>query len=109
MSNARAGSAIPYSLSIVSGILGVGFCCFFGFGEISSPTIYNLGYILLGIGMLLLVSFGYRGLTEHHKIGNEVWWQLLVVSLIELIFVVLLVAFLFNGLALLSLGGSTIF
>jgi hypothetical protein len=102
----KAGSVITYSSSIVSGIIGVALCCFFGLGEVSSPSGSNFGYILLGGLMVLLIVFGYRGIKERRKLSNEIWWQLLTASLIWVLFLALFVIFIFTYVAILN-GGQT--
>jgi O-antigen/teichoic acid export membrane protein len=108
MSTRRAGSAAIYGICILFGLLGVGLCCFFGFGEVSSPSVYSLSFIVIAMLMILLAAFGYRGLREHRQLGNEVWWQLLIIGLISVGFLAFALLFVFICLALLS-GGQTTF
>lgn len=100
-------SKIAYSSSIVSGIIGIGLSCFFGFSDVSSKSIYNVAYILLGLLMAGLVAFGYRGIEKHRRLADEVWWHLLIALLIWLVFLAQLIVFIFTCIAL-SSGGQTV-
>jgi hypothetical protein len=108
MSKRPVGSMISYCCCIVAGILGIGLCCFFGFGEVSSPGFYDISFVLIALLMVLLIAFGYRGLKERRKIGNEVWWQLLIIGLLGLGSLSFVAIFIFVCIALLS-GGQTTF
>lgn len=109
MRTRSVGSNVAYGVCILSGVIGVGLCCFFGFGEVSSPSVYNIGYVALAILMIMLMAFGYRGITEQRKLGNEIWWQLLIAGLIWAVFLTLFVIFVFTWIAVLSGGRTTVF
>jgi hypothetical protein len=104
----RANTATVYGICILFGLLGVGLCCFFGFGEVSSPGVGSLSFIPIAILMVLLTAFGYRGLREHRELGNEAWWQLLIIGLIAVGFLAFALLFIFICIALLN-GGQTAF
>jgi hypothetical protein len=109
MRTRRAGSVIVYSLCVLSGLLGVGLCCFFGFGELSSPGPYSLVFLLIAALMILLIAFGYRGIRERRRLGNEIWWQLLIIGLVGIGFLAFATLFILLCITLLSEGRSTIF
>jgi hypothetical protein len=105
----RTGSVITYGLCILCGLFGVGLCCFFGFGEVASRGLSSLIFLLIAATMVLLVAFGFRGIRDHRRIGNEVWWQLLIVGLIGVGFLAFAAVFIFICIALLNEGRTTIF
>jgi hypothetical protein len=105
MRKRRKGSVIAYSMSVLFGLLGVGLCCFFGFGEVSSPnTSSDISFLLIAVLMILLAAFGYRGLKEHRTLGDEIWWQVLIAGLICAGFLVFAGLFIFICIVMLSAG-----
>jgi hypothetical protein len=107
MSKRRTGSVIAYGACVVLGLIGTSLCCFFGFGGISSPTLYSLAFIVPAAAMIILIAFGYRGLRERRKLGNEIWWQLLIIGLIALSSLAFMALFTALSITLLSEGSRT--
>ena len=96
-------STIAYGTAIVFGILGVGLSCFFGFGGFLSG-VYGASFLFMAVLMALLIAFGYRGLKERRRLGDETWWHLLLIGLIAVTFLAFLVVFIFVSITLLTEG-----
>jgi drug/metabolite transporter (DMT)-like permease len=104
MGKRQSGSVISYGGSIALGLIGVMLCCVFGFGTFSSPTWGDLWFVVVGLLMALLIAFGFRGIREHRKLGDEIWWQLLAIGVVAFGALILLAIFFVLGLTVLSDG-----